>query len=295
MLHPIDLKFLDTPETIACFLLPTPGGYALFETGPHSTFDRLVMQLQARNIKLEEIKYVFLTHIHLDHAGSAWALAEAGATVYVHPRGYPHLLDPSKLLHSAKRIYKDQMDYLWGQFKPIPENKLVEAADGQEWEFGNVKVTAHYTPGHAVHHIAWQVNNELIAGDVAGVKIGGGPVMPPCPPPDINLEDWDASIERITKLPIDKLWLTHFGAVNAVHAHLGALQQKYRDWANWIKPWFDKGTTPETIVPEFQKYVQQQLLEEGVPEGELDKYEKANPSWMSVAGLLRYWKKRTSA
>ncbi|MCB0705670.1 MAG: MBL fold metallo-hydrolase [Saprospiraceae bacterium] len=295
MLEQLDLNFLDSPETIACFLLKIPDGYALFETGPHSTFPVLLKLLAEKGIKLEEIKHVFLTHIHLDHAGAAWALAEAGANVYVHPRGYPHLLDPSKLLDSARRIYQDQMDYLWGQFKPIPEEQLFEVADLQSWKFGDTEVRAHYTPGHAVHHIAWQVGADLIAGDVAGVRIGKGPVMPPCPPPDINLDHWNESIDRIRELAPARVWLTHFGVVKNVETHLNELQQRLQDWANWIYPWFEKGTAASEIVPQFQEYVKNQLIEEGISGQELEKYEKANPAWMSVAGLLRYWYKKTNA
>jgi glyoxylase-like metal-dependent hydrolase (beta-lactamase superfamily II) len=295
MLQPIDLNFLDTPETIAVFLLPIPDGYALFETGPHSTYDHLQQALSERGISVSEIRYVFLTHIHLDHAGAAWALAKEGAQVYVHPRGYPHLLDPSRLYASAKRIYQDDMDRLWGDFRPIPEEQLHEVQDGDQFQLGGHLVTAHFTPGHAVHHIAWQVDRALVAGDVAGVKIQEGPVMPPCPPPDINLEHWKESIDRILELDLDHLWLTHFGKVTAIDSHLTALWDRLQAWAHWIRPWFEEQVPAEEIVPKFQEFVQQDLLANGVQPDELDKYEKANPSWMSVAGLLRYWYKKTKA
>jgi hypothetical protein len=134
----------------------------------------------------------------------------------------------------------------------------------------------------------------LFTGDVAGVKIGGPerPVMPPCPPPDIHIEDWQQSIGLLSSRSVEALFLTHFGRVDGIAAHWEALEQRLLDWADWMRPYAEAGTDAQEIIPLFTAYVAQQLRDAGVPEHELPRYEAANPAFMSVAGLLRYWKKK---
>lgn len=290
----IDLFFLEGRETIASFLIETSAGPVLVETGPHSTFPHLERGLAARGYKPEDIKHVFLSHIHLDHAGAAWALAKKGAKIYVHPFGARHLKRPEKLLESARRIYKDDMDRLWGDFEPIEGGQIEEVSQGATYTIGDAVFTAWHTPGHAVHHIAWQLDDKLFTGDVAGVKILDGPVVPPCPPPDINLEDWKDSLELIRKLDIKQLFLTHFGPVEKeqIAAHLDELEKHLDAWANWMKPYWEKGIPAGEVTPLFQEYVRKEMENMGCSEELIELYEHANPSWMSVAGLLRYWKKK---
>ncbi len=292
MIHTIDLKFMGKAKSIAAFLLVSEGELALIETGPHSCFTTLKEGVEALGYQVADIKHVFLSHIHLDHAGAAWAFAAMGAQIYVHPFGAPHLEDPSVLLASAKRIYQDQMDSLWGKFEPIPAAQIVIAAHGEIFEFGGVEVIAWHTPGHAVHHIAYQVGQSLFAGDVAGVKIEGGPVVPPCPPPDINIEDWENSINLILQLDLKEVYLTHFGKIDNIEAHFGELKEILWDWANWMKPYFESQLDSYKVTTFFQQYVAEQLTAKGVTTENLSIYENANPSWMSVAGLMRYWKKK---
>lgn len=294
MIKFIDLHFLGKSSTIAAFLAETSQGPILFETGPYSTFGHLKHGLAQHGYKPADIAHVFLTHIHLDHAGAAWAMAEAGATIYLHPFGKAHLHDPSKLVASATRIYGDDMDRLWGDMKGIPETQLKTVAHEEKIQIGDTSIAAWHTPGHAVHHIAWQIEGALIAGDVAGVKIGNAPVVPPCPPPDINVEDWQRSIKLIRKLPLQEVYLTHYGRVAGpdILVHLDELEEELLAWAEWIKPHYASGSDPKAITPEFMSWVQSRLSAKGVSKAELELYENANPSWMSVAGLLRYWKKR---
>ncbi len=290
MITTIDLKFLDIPNSIAAYLIETEVGPILIETGPHSTLKYLEKGLAEKGYSTQDIQHVFLTHIHLDHAGCAWHFAQQGAKIYVHPKGYRHLASPEKLMASAAMIYKDKMDVLWGQMNPIADPQLEAVEDLQIVEIGGVKLQAHYTPGHAVHHIAWQVGASLFAGDVAGVKISNGPVMPPCPPPDIHVEDWLASINRMKELELEELYLTHYGKISDILPHLESLEQVIKNWADWIKPHFDAQTEQQIVVPQFQKYVIENLKNAGVDEKGLAQYEAANPAWMSVAGLYRYWK-----
>lgn len=291
-IHTIDLGFRGVNEAIGSFLVESNGTLMLFETGPYSTFSNLKQKVTALGYELEAIKDVFITHIHLDHAGAAWALAELGATIYLHPVGYPHMNDPSRLMSSAKRIYQDEMETLWGDMKAIPSEKLKVLEHGESIQVGELSVRAHHTPGHAVHHIAWQLGDILFAGDVAGVKIGKGIVVPPCPPPDINIEDWIDSINLIRQLDLSRIYLTHFGPIDNIEEHLNELEKILWDWANWIKPYYDAQVSKDEIIPKFQNYVAQQLMDGGINDAGLEQYEKANPSWMSVAGLLRYWKKK---
>ena len=296
MIHTLDLNFLGDPKSIAAYVVESEDGPILFETGPYSTLPHLKKGVEALGYHITDIRHVFITHIHLDHAGAAWALAEHGATIYVHPRGAKHLAEPERLMSSATRIYGEHMDRLWGAMNPIPRAQLRTMEDGTKLKIGGVKIRAWHTPGHAVHHIAWQVDNvNLIAGDVAGVKIMDGIAVPPCPPPDINLEDWERSIRFILSRRYSNLYLTHFDAVKGtknIKAHLTELRSRLRSWANWIKPYYEQEIPADEITPKFEEYVNNQYDISGMPEELKQYYQNANPVWMSVAGLLRYWKKR---
>ena len=292
MYHILDLSFLGNDDTIASFLVETSAGAVLIESGPHSTLPVLEKALLAKGFQLSDIKHVFLSHIHFDHAGAAWCFADLGANIYVHHKGAKHLASPEKLYNSAKMIYGERMQELWGEMNPIAENQIFTPAHGENIMIGDTTFTAWHTPGHAVHHIAWQVGENLFAGDVAGVKIKGGIVVPPCPPPDINVEDWLDSIELMKKLGIKRLLLTHFGAVEEVEKHLDDLATMLKDWSNWMLPQYQSGKKQEEIIPDFEKYVADLLKKNGVKEADIPKYQGANPAFMSVAGLMRYWHKK---
>jgi glyoxylase-like metal-dependent hydrolase (beta-lactamase superfamily II) len=293
MIHVLDLKFLGYDNTIAAFLIDTGDGLALIETGPHSVMSNIEAGIKAVGYDIKDVKHVFITHIHLDHAGACWAFAQNnGATIYLHPFGKRHLANPEKLMNSARMIYQDKMDELWGEMHPIPEEQLHTVEDETEIVIGNTTFKAWHTPGHAVHHIAWQVGDAVFSGDVAGVRINKEVVMPPCPPPDINVEDWVNSINTLRKINPSKIYLTHFGEITDIKEHLDSLEKRLHAWANWIKPHWEAGKKPQEVTPAFQAYVKQDLLDHGVSEAGVEQYEAANPSWMSVAGLMRYWRKK---
>ncbi|TAE07805.1 MAG: MBL fold metallo-hydrolase [Bacteroidetes bacterium] len=296
MIHTIDLQFLGNAQTIASFLVITDQNQPiLVESGPHSTLPTLTKAVENLGYKLTDIKHVFLTHIHLDHAGAAWALAQHGATVYVHPFGAPHLAHPEKLMESAKRIYQEKMEMLWGDMQPIPENQLVQVTDKQTFTIDNLTFVGHHTPGHAVHHIAWQVGEAVFAGDVAGVKIGDGPVVAPLPPPDIDIEAWHASIQLLRDLKASRMFLTHFGEITNIDAQLEQLGANINLQADWVRVRWEAGQTVEQMLPDFVQFCQGELKKQGVADIELFKYEGANPAFMSATGLVRYWKKKLSA
>jgi glyoxylase-like metal-dependent hydrolase (beta-lactamase superfamily II) len=183
--------------------------------------------------------------------------------------------------------------------EPIPEAQLYAPQHGEVIEAAGLQFTAWYTPGHAVHHIAWQVSGEgeqvIFTGDVAGVKIGNGPVVAPCPPPDINIEDWQVSLRLLRELPVQTLYLTHFGIVRDKDNLLNSLEKQLLAVALWMKPHAEAQTPQEEIVPLFKEYVKNSLLAAGADAAALQRYEAANPAFMSVAGLMRYWKKKNQS
>lgn len=292
MIHTLDLHFLGLDHAIACFLIETSEGPVLVETGPYSTFSALKQGIEKVGYQVSDIQHVLLTHIHFDHAGAAWAFAKEGASIYLHPFGAPHMQNPTKLYQSAKRIYGDEMERLWGEMNDIPEELLITPTHLEKIQIGDSIFTAIHTPGHAKHHIAWQMDNIIFTGDVAGVKIESGPVVPPCPPPDINLEDWNQSLDVILEQDVEKLFLTHYGEITNIKTHISDLREILEDWSLFIKKHWENGMNAETLTPIFSEYTADQLRKKGISEAGIKQYEAANPSWMSVAGLMRYWSKK---
>lgn len=291
----LDLHFLSHQHAIGSFLIESSEGPILIESGPYSTFKQLEAALAMHHYSPQDVKHLLLTHIHFDHAGAAWAFAEQGAKVYLHPFGAHHMHNPDKLVASATQIYGDQMDVLWGDMKGIALKQLQTVEHEEVLQIGDRSIKALHTPGHAKHHIAWVMEGVVFTGDVAGVKIDGGPVVPPCPPPDINLEDWFASIEAILAQQPERLVLTHYGDIADPQKHMKDLSAMLVDWSNWVKEKWEQGLSVEEITPLFTKYTEQQLVDKGVGSEGMKRYEAANPSWMSVAGLVRYWKKQAGA
>tara|TARA_R110002096_G_scaffold47929_2_gene127685 strand:- start:1671 stop:2573 length:903 start_codon:yes stop_codon:yes gene_type:complete len=287
----IDLKFQQAEKTIASFLIQGKEKPVLVETGPHSTWKELKSYLNLQGFKPGDLGAVLLTHIHFDHAGSAWEFANEGVKVFLHPKGLPHLANPERLWKSAAKIYGDeQMDKLWGPMETIDVNLLVAVNDNEKVVIEDLTFTAIHSPGHATHHIAWMLEDVIFTGDVGGVKITDGPVVPPCPPPDINIEAWKSSIKKILDYHPKELYLTHFGKISKPKEHLSELEVIIDDWAMWMKKQFEEGLSAAEITPQFMEYTKQQMIDQGVDKNLQKLYEYANPSWMSVSGLLRYWK-----
>ncbi|MCY4418971.1 MAG: MBL fold metallo-hydrolase [Cytophagales bacterium] len=285
----IDLCFQQIPGSIACFFFPDLG--VLVETGPHSTLPHLKRGLIKIGHSLEDVKHVLLSHIHLDHAGAAWCWRDRDTQIYVHPAGYPHLKNPEKLWHSAQRIYGDKMQDLWGDMKAIPAEKLVAVEDQEQ--IIHSSFTAHHTPGHAQHHIAWQWEDIIFTGDVAGVCIDQGPVIAPCPPPDLSPEAWLASIDKIARLKPKELMLTHYGPIQEPEKHLKDLKESLHTLEAWMRKAFKKSDNPQDIISAFEEYTQNLIQKRNLSSKGLEKYLAANPPWMSVYGWLRYLKKET--
>ena len=288
-IHTLDLEFF-RGETIAAYLVESDGHLALVETGPESTWPHLVAALAAHGAKPEDVKDVLVTHIHLDHAGAAWRLAKAGANVWVHPRGAPHMADPSKLLASAKRIYKDEMDILWGTLEPIPKDRLKITSDGLDIPVGPSRIRVIETPGHAIHHNAYLLDGDVFTGDVGGVAIGDGPNLPPTPPPDIDLPTWAHSLEKIKAARPDGFYPTHFGRHPDVARRLDEMFEELQAWAAFVRARLDEGKDEARIVPEFEAWLTERLFAKGVSRDDFEAYRTALPFAMNVTGLVRYWK-----
>ncbi|HKZ26427.1 MAG TPA: MBL fold metallo-hydrolase [Rubrobacteraceae bacterium] len=290
----IDLEFMGTEEIIASFLLTGEGSAAIVETGPTSCIDNLMRGLKDRGVAPEEVEQVLLTHIHLDHSGASGNLAELlpNATFYVHEIGHPHLVDPSKLLKSATRLYgEENMDELWGEVRPVPEDRLVKLEGGEDIEAAGGVVQAHYTPGHAYHHLAFYEpgTGHLFAGDVAGVRLPGQSyVKPPTPPPEVNIDAWKGSIGTIRKIEPKILCPTHFGSYEDVERHLGELEQRLEDWLLLVEERMDEGRSQEDIAEELEAKGDEEMLREGADPEESERYELAANYEMLVAGIMRY-------
>ena len=293
----IDLDFMGTEEVIASFLLLGSGSAAIVETGPTSCLERLQAGLKANDVSREDVREVFLTHIHLDHAGASGHLAGLlpNATFYVHELGYPHLADPSKLVKSATRIYGERMDELWGEARPVPEERLVVLGDGEEVGAAGGRLVAHDTPGHAYHHLAYLEpdSGSLFAGDVAGIRLPGQSyVRPPTPPPEIDVEAWVRSIENIRKISPAALHPTHFGHYDDVDRHLSELEQRLQDWLLFVEGRSHEGAPPEEISEELRIKGDAEMLAEGAAPEESGRYDLAGNYEMVTAGILRYVERR---
>jgi len=265
----IDLHHLGNDRVICCW----QAGDVLVDPGPESTVSTLMDAIGDRAPRA-----LLLTHIHLDHAGASGALVRAfpDLRVYVHELGAPHLIDPSKLLRSAGRLYgEDNMDRMWGETVPVPEENIAILRGGETVEGFRVA----YAPGHASHHVAYlhEDSGWAFTGDVAGVRIAHDqPIVPPTPPPDIDVEAWLQSIDTVQAWDPAALALTHFGAYEDVAAHLDSLRAALRKQADWVR---------DLDEPEFR--ARRRAWVDDAPV-----YEQAAPSDQMWQGLERYWRKR---
>lgn len=292
VVHVLDTQQLGRPGIIAATAVEVADGLMLFDTGPESTFANVVEQLRALGHSPTDVRSVFLSHIHFDHAGAAWRFAELGATIYVHPRGAPHLIDPTKLIDSATRIYGNDMERLWGRFGSISEGNLKIMADQEIIHVAPFEVRAIATPGHASHHNVYQWEEVVFGGDVAGVRLGGGSPIPPFVPPELHIESWLESLDKVRGLNPKKIYLPHFGPVEgSISAHLDALEKRIRRWATWFRDRIRLGHGAQQLIPAFAAFVNEELREAGATEEEIFSYECADPSFMAVGAAMRYWQK----
>jgi glyoxylase-like metal-dependent hydrolase (beta-lactamase superfamily II) len=272
---PLDLRHLGRERVIGVYLLETPDGPALFDCGPSSCVEVLKAELAARGLAVTDLRHLLLSHVHLDHAGATGVLVRKHPDLQVHvsPVGAPHLVDPSRLERSARRLYGDEFDTLWGELAPVPPENICEV-DGPVLGFESFP-----TPGHASHHVSYLADDgTLYAGDAAGVRIQpSGFVLPPTPPPEFDLATWEATLDEIERRAPERLALIHFGVADDVGCHLAELRERLRAWTERV----GAGADEEAFVE----------LGRGDLGADRPEYEQAMPLWQSYAGLRRYWDK----
>jgi glyoxylase-like metal-dependent hydrolase (beta-lactamase superfamily II) len=268
-LAPLDLGFQGRDRVIGAYVLETEDGTALFDCGPSSSIPRLKDALAARGLALTEIRHLLLSHIHLDHAGAAGSLVREHPALQVHVSeiGAPHLADPSRLEASARRLYGDSFDGLWGELAPVPEANLHVVGPNV------LGLECFPAPGHARHHVCYlAADGTLYAGDAAGVRITPHTVgIPPTPPPDFELGAWLSSLDAIGARDPQRVALIHFGVVDDPGPHLAELRRRLADWADVVERGADEDA--------FAQHVRGELGEGA------DDYEHAMPFWQSYAGL----------
>ena len=293
-----DLNFQGSPRVIATAVLHGPQGVALVDPGPASSLPALRRALQGAGMSMGDVTSLVLTHIHLDHAGATGTLVAENPRlrVYVHQRGAPHLVDPSKLLASASRLYGDAMDRLWGPVQPVPASAITALAGGEQVHAGGRLLLAGNTPGHASHHMSYLCRETGIAfvGDVAGIQLmPNGFVLPPTPPPDIDLEVWAASLAHIEAWSPSTLFLTHFGPSSSLGPHLDALRKHLDLVARLAQTSLAREESDEAREAWFVQACRVELRRRS-SEADAHAYEVAAPFGLNWRGLARYWRKRSA-
>ena len=290
-----DLEFERRPRIIATGVVHASGGVALVDPGPSSTLPTLRATLAAGGISMSDVTAILLTHIHLDHAGATGTLVREhpGLRVFVHERGAPHMASPEKLVASATRLYGGAMDRLWGPVLPVPAASMTILAGGERIEAGGRTFDVEYTPGHASHHVSFFDRDSGVAlvGDTAGVKLTpDGFVMPPTPPPDVDLEAWRDSLARIERWRPETLFLTHFGP-SAFPGHLPSLRDHIEFVAALARTSLAREGTDEDREAWFADEVRREFSRRmGNPDTR--SYELADRFDLNWRGLARYWRKR---
>jgi glyoxylase-like metal-dependent hydrolase (beta-lactamase superfamily II) len=282
-LEPIDLRFGGRERVIGVYLLETDDGPALFDCGPSTCVEHLKEGLRERGLALTDLRHLLLSHIHLDHAGAAGVLVREhpGLRVHVSEIGASHLVDPSRLEASARRLYGDDFDAMWGELAPVPERNVEVVGDDV------VGLECFPSPGHARNHVCYvDRDGTLYAGDAAGVRVQPARfVMPPTPPPEIDLEAWEATLDEIERRRPERLALIHFGLVTEARPHVETLRRRLLDWASLV----ERGASEQ----EFVMALREELT---TAEPELAaEYQGAITFEMCYAGLKRYWEKRREA
>lgn len=292
VIHTIDLHFLGRSGTVGAYLVPYTGGCILVETGPGSTIQGLVAGVTDLGFTIENVTDVFLTHIHLDHAGASGWLAQHGSRIHVHENGAAHLINPEKLLASAGRLYGDKMDSLWGEFIPVSPDKIDIVHDGEVIKVGGLSIRALDVPGHASHHLAYLLGDACFSGDICGIRLSPQHYLSlPMPPPDLHLEKWRDSIRHIQAYNPARIIPTHFGIYPDAKWHLQAVLEALDEVEAWIEEHMPGNPSLEDLRQQFIEFEQARATKYGVTKSIIDGQQIANPSFFSADGIFRYWNK----
>jgi glyoxylase-like metal-dependent hydrolase (beta-lactamase superfamily II) len=295
----LDNLWMGRPRTIAAALLESDGHRSIVDPGPGSTLDTFRQNLQARGIGVGDLHAILLTHIHLDHAGATGALVRENPrlAVYVHKNGAPHVMDPSKLLASAQRLWPNDLQRLFGEVLPVPAENLRVLEGGETLTLGSRRLEVVYTPGHASHHVSYFDKKEGVAfvGDTTGVRIEGNSfVMPATPPPDIDLEIWDTSFAAILERQPARLFLTHFGYSDHPSEHIRLFRERLHRWAALAAENLRAAASDSAAMEGFMSATYAEISQH-LPAGEADHYAFSAGLNLSFLGLARYLRKHASA
>ena len=290
--HTLDLLFQDTPGLIASYLLEADGALALVETGPGSTLEALRAAIRARGLDEADLRDVFVTHIHLDHAGAAGWWAARGARVYCHANAQRHLVDPSRLLASARLVYGTETDRLWGPMLPAPEARVTVLQDGETVRVGMLEITALDTPGHARHHHAFACAGCCFTGDAAGVRLEAGDYLSvTSAPPQFDPPAYQATLDRLLAGGFHTLYPTHFGAVTDVERHLRLCRSRVAEVHERVRGWLAEGLDARTIQALHGQAERDLATGLGVSAELWRRYEQANGTAMGADGIRLYVEK----
>ncbi len=292
----VDLEFLGHPGVIGTGVLPARAGVWLIDPGPSSALGTLEKNLAALGLSLADVRGVALTHVHLDHAGATGTVTRQrpDIPVFVHERGAPHLIDPTRLLESAGRLYGGSLETLWGEVLPVPAGNVRVLKGGERLDLDGRTVAVLYTPGHASHHVAYLDANtgSAFVGDTGGVRLTPAPhPVAPTPPPDIDLAAWTDSISRINDWRPSRLYVTHFGAVDAPRDHLEELEHQLTASADLVREILREPGSDEERMSRFVERMAADLRRV-MPEEVAGRYQLAVPFEHCWLGLARYWRKK---
>jgi glyoxylase-like metal-dependent hydrolase (beta-lactamase superfamily II) len=295
----VDIDFLGYAGIVGTGVLRTASGVWLVDPGPSSGLDGLGQGLRSLGLSMADVRGLLLTHIHLDHAGASGTIVRdwPDVQVYVHQHGLRHLLDPSRLLESAARLYGSEMERLWGAVLPVPESQVHALSGGERLDLGGRWVEVAYTPGHATHHVSYldAQTKSAFVGDTGGVCLPGARqvVVPPTPPPDISLELWRDSIRRIGEWQPRRLYVTHFGAIDDPAAHLLRLEKQLEAFANLVLATLGEQASDQERV---ERFVERAVgaVRKSMSDEDIRRYQLAMQFDHCWFGLARYWRRKNS-
>lgn len=285
-IHTVDLQFQSIPGLIAAYVIESGKDLILIETGPGSTLETLRAGIRDLGLDEKNVRHVFVTHIHLDHAGAAGWWAQQGAQVYCHANAARHLMDPSKLVASARMIYQERMDSLWGDMLPAPADRVTVLNDRDSVRAGDVEIIAWDTPGHARHHLAFLIGKACFTGDVAGMRLQGTRYLSvTAAPPQFEPLPYMASVERLAAAGLEKLYLTHFGEITDVSDHLLRYRQQIQDVYEAVKADHASAADEAEIRRRYTAREHARAASLGISEADWQRLESANNTVMCADGV----------
>ena len=293
----IDLNWMGRPRSIAALLIESEGSAAVVDPGPESTLDALRAGLAARDRSVQKLDALILTHIHLDHAGACGMLLQENPLlkVYVHDFGATHMIDPSRLLASAGRLYGGDLRTLYGECKPVPQGNLQRLEGGETIRVGEAELETFYTPGHASHHLTFwdRRSRTAFVGDTAGIRVQGDTfLLPATPPPDIDIEIWNQSLAAIASRGPERIFLTHFGFIENPGEHIQLYKAKLAEWAELTRKLLASGMEASEAEKIFVGAMVSEI-HSTMPRDTANHYIFNAGLRLSWLGLMRYLRKKT--